>query len=221
VGVQAREDAIRVVVADDHPLFREGVVASLAADSGVAVVGQAADAESAVRLVCEVVPDVVLLDVSMPGDGLRAAARIATACPTTRIVMLTVSEDEDDLLRALQVGASGYALKGVSARELGAIIRSVHAGEVYVAPGLAFGVLRETSRPRRDDPLAGLSPREREVLGLVAGGLNNQEIADELGLAEKSVKHHVSNILKKLHVRGRVEAALLAVKAGLGPRDGE
>ena len=219
--MQAREDAIRVVVADDHPLFREGVVASLAADSGVAVVGQAADAESAVRLVCEVVPDVVLLDVSMPGDGLRAAARIATACPTTRIVMLTVSEDEDDLLRALQVGASGYALKGVSARELGAIIRSVHAGEVYVAPGLAFGVLRETSRPRRDDPLAGLSPREREVLGLVAGGLNNQEIADELGLAEKSVKHHVSNILKKLHVRGRVEAALLAVKAGLGPRDGE
>src|ERR671933_777605 len=135
VGVQAREDAIRVVVADDHPLFREGVVASLAADSGVAVVGQAADAESAVRLVCEVVPDVVLLDVSMPGDGLRAAARIATACPTTRIVMLTVSEDEDDLLTAMKSGASGSVLKGMSALELTGVVRSVNAGEVYVAPG--------------------------------------------------------------------------------------
>ena len=207
---------IRVVVADDHPLFREGVISSLAADGDVLVVGQAADAESAFRVACEQQPDVVLLDVSMPGDGLRAATRIATACPTTRVVMLTVSEDEDDLMAAMQAGAAGYVLKGVSARELSAVIRTVHAGQRYVPPGLAFGVLREMSQSAGGDPLAGLSPRERQVLDLVAGGLNNQEIARELGLAEKSVKHHISSILKKLQVRGRVEAALLALKAGLG-----
>jgi two-component system, NarL family, nitrate/nitrite response regulator NarL len=207
---------IRVVVADDHPLFRAGVVASLAADTGVSVVGEAADAEGAFRLVCEHLPDVVLLDVNMPGDGLRAASRITAACPNTRVVMLTVSEDEDDLMAAMQAGASGYVLKGVSARELGAVVRSVHAGQRYVPPGLAFGVLREMSQPPPPgDRLRLLSPREREVLALVAAGLNNQEIGDRLGLAEKSVKHHMSSILKKLQVRGRVEAALLAVRSGL------
>jgi two-component system, NarL family, nitrate/nitrite response regulator NarL len=208
---------IRVVVADDHPLFREGVISSLAADAEVLVVGEAADAEGAYRLACEQQPDIVLLDVSMPGDGLRAASRIATACPSTRVVMLTVSEDEDDLMAAMKAGASGYVLKGVSARELSTVIRSVHAGQRYVPPGLAFGVLRDLSQPASMNPLSVLSPREREVLALVAGGLNNQEIAHELGLAEKSVKHHMSSILKKLQVRGRVEAALLAVKSGLGP----
>jgi two-component system, NarL family, nitrate/nitrite response regulator NarL len=210
---------IRVVVADDHPLFREGVIASLAADAEVLVVGQAADAEGAFRLACDHQPDVVLLDVSMPGDGLRAASRIVSACPTTRVVMLTVSEDEDDLMTAMKAGASGYVLKGVSARELSRVIHAVHAGQRYVPPGLAFGVLRELSQPQAADPLAGLSPREREVLGLVAGGLNNAEIAQQLGLAEKSIKHHMSSILKKLQVRGRVEAALLALKNGLGPGD--
>jgi two-component system, NarL family, nitrate/nitrite response regulator NarL len=208
---------IRVVVVDDHPLFREGVIASLAADRELLVVGEAADADGAFRLACEQQPDVVLLDVSMPGDGLRAASRIVAACPTTRVVMLTVSEDEDDLMMAMQAGASGYVLKGVSARELSTVIRAVHAGQRYVPPGLAFGVLREMSQPRAADPLSVLSPREREVLGLVAGGLNNHEIAMRLGLAEKSVKHHMSSILKKLQVRGRVEAALLALKNGLGP----
>jgi DNA-binding NarL/FixJ family response regulator len=207
---------IRVVVADDHPLFREGVISSVAADPEMLVVGQAADADSAFRVASEQQPDVVLLDVSMPGDGLRAASRIVGACPTTRVVMLTVSEDEDDLMAAMKAGASGYVLKGVSARELSTVIRAVHAGQRYVPPGLAFGVLREMSQPQAIDPLSVLSPREREVLGLVAGGLNNQEIARELGLAEKSVKHHMSSILKKLRVRGRVEAALLALKAGLG-----
>jgi DNA-binding NarL/FixJ family response regulator len=208
---------IRVVVADDHPLFREGVVASLAADGEVLVVGQAADADAAFRLACEQEPDVVLLDVSMPGDGLRAASRIATACPTTRVVMLTVSEDEDDLMAAMKAGASGYVLKGVSARELSTVIHAVHAGQRYLPPRLAFGVLREMTQPQALNPLAVLSPREREVLARVAGGHNNQEIARELGLAEKSVKHHMSSILKKLQVRGRVDAALLALKHGLGP----
>ena len=168
-------ESIRVVVADDHPLFREGVITSLESMPDVVVVGQAADADEALRLVRDEVPDVALLDVTMPGGGIEAARRIAAACPVTRIVMLTVSEDEDDLLAAMKAGASGYVLKGVSARELAGVVRSVSAGDVYVAPSLAFGLLREMSQPRTSDPLADLSTRERQVLELVASGMSNQE----------------------------------------------
>ena len=209
-------DSIRVVVADDHPLFREGVITSLRAVPDVDVVGEAQNAEEAVRVVRDELPDVVLLDVTMPGGGIEAARKIASACPATRIVMLTVSEDEDDLLEAMKAGASGYVLKGVSARELASVVRSVSAGEVYVAPTLAFGLLREMSKPRSSDPLAELSSRERQVLELVANGLSNQEIGLKLGLAEKTIKHYMTNILTKLQVRSRVEAALLAARVGLG-----
>ena len=209
-------DKIRIVVADDHPLFREGVITLLQAAEDIVVVGQASDADGALRVVREEVLDVVLLDVTMPGSGLEAASRIATACPATRIIMLTVSEDEDDLLAAMKAGASGYVLKGVSARELTGVVRSVSAGEVYVAPALAFGLLREMSKPPTADPLAELSQRERQVLELVASGLSNQEIGLRLGLAEKTIKHYMTNILTKLQVRSRVEAALLAAKVGIG-----
>ena len=209
-------DPIRVVVADDHPLFREGVVTSLGSMPDIDVVGQAENATEAVRLVRDELPDVALLDVTMPGGGIEAARKIAAACPATRIVMLTVSEDEDDLLEAMKAGASGYVLKGVSARELVSVLRSVSAGEVYVAPSLAFGLLREMSKPRPSDPLAELSGRERQVLELVAKGMSNQEIGLQLGLAEKTIKHYMTNILTKLQVRSRVEAALLAARVGLG-----
>jgi DNA-binding NarL/FixJ family response regulator len=208
-------DAIRIVVADDHPLFREGVVNTLRATDDIVVVGEAADAPSALALVQQQLPDVVLLDIAMPGGGIRAAADIATAAPATKIVMLTVSEDEDDLLAAMKAGAKGYLLKGVSARELTDVLRSVQAGDVYVAPALAWGLLREMSQPRQKDPLGELTPREREVLELLATGLTNQEIAARLGLAEKTIKHHMTNILAKLQVRSRVEAALLAQRAGI------
>lgn len=212
-------DPIRIVVADDHPLFREGVVASLMATGDFAVVGEAGDAPGAVRLAREQLPDLILLDVTMPGSGLQAAAEIAAACPATRIVMLTVSEDEDDLMAALTAGASGYLLKGVSARELVAGLRSVAAGEVYVAPSLAGRMLRELSKPRSATPLDDLSVRERDVLELVATGLSNAAVGERLSLAEKTVKHYMTNILTKLQVRSRVEAALLAHKAGLLPED--
>jgi two-component system, NarL family, nitrate/nitrite response regulator NarL len=210
-------ELIRVAVVDDHPLFREGVITSLHAASDIQVIGQAEDAEGAQRIVREELPDVVLLDVTMPGGGIEAARSIAASCPATRIIMLTVSEDEDDLMAAMKAGASGYVLKGVSSRELASVVRSVSGGEVYVAPSLAWGLLRVMSSPQPSDPLAELSVRERQVLELVGGGLSNQEIGLKLGLAEKTIKHYMTNILTKLQVRSRVEAALLAARAGLGP----
>lgn len=213
-------DAITIIVADDHPLFREGVITSLETVAGLEVIGQAQNADDAVRLVRDQLPDVVLLDVTMPGSGIEAARCISANCPATRIIMLTVSEDEDDLLAAMKAGASGYVLKGVSAHELASVVRSVSAGEVYVAPSLAFGLLREMSTPRPNDPLAELSNRERQVLELVAAGMSNQEIALRLGLAEKTIKHYMTNILTKLQVRSRVEAALLAARVGIGQQQG-
>lgn len=208
-------DAIRVAVADDHPMFRAGVVGSLREVPGIEVVGEAGDAASALALARTELPDVIILDIAMPGGGLTAAREIAAACPATRIVMLTVSEDEDDLLAAVKSGASGYVLKGAGAGELVSVIRSVSAGEVYVAPALAWGMLRELQTPRTS-PFDELTEREREVLELVAEGLSNQEVGDRLGLAEKTIKHYMTNILGKLQVRSRVEAALLAAREGLG-----
>jgi two-component system, NarL family, nitrate/nitrite response regulator NarL len=211
-------DAIRVAVADDHPMFRAGVVGSLREVQGIEVVGEAGDAESALSLARTELPDVIILDIAMPGGGLTAAREIAAACPATRIVMLTVSEDEDDLLAAVKSGASGYVLKGAGAGELVSVIRSVNAGEVYVAPALAWGMLREMQTPRTS-PFDELTEREREVLELVAEGLSNQEVGDRLGLAEKTIKHYMTNILGKLQVRSRVEAALLVARGGSpGPK---
>ena len=206
-------ERIRVTVADDHPMFRAGVVGSLREVPDIEVVGEASDAASALALARSELPDVTILDIAMPGSGLTAAREIAAACPATRIVMLTVSEDEDDLLTAVKAGASGYVLKGAGASELVSVIRSVHAGEVYVAPALAWGMLRELQTPRTS-PYDELTEREREVLELVAEGLSNQEIGYRLGLAEKTIKHYMTNILGKLQVRSRVEAALLVARQG-------
>jgi DNA-binding NarL/FixJ family response regulator len=213
-GGHAADEPIRVVVVDDHPMFRAGVVASLAADPGIAVLAEGSSAAEALQLAERHSPDICLLDIAMPGGGLIAARDITAAMPATRVVMLTVSEDEDDLLAAMKAGASGYVLKGAAASELVDVLRKVHAGDVYVAPGLAWGLLREMSKPRaaaRDE----LSTREREVLELVAAGLSNQEIGDRLGLAEKTIKHYMTSILGKLRVRSRVEAALLAYREGI------
>jgi DNA-binding NarL/FixJ family response regulator len=206
-------EVIHVAVADDHPMFRAGVVMSLRAEPDIEIVGEAADAGTALALARAVLPQVMILDINMPGGGLDAARSIATACPATRIVMLTVSEDEDDLLAAMKAGASGYVLKGAGASELAGVIRSVHAGEVYVAPALAWGMLREMRNPRTS-PYDELTEREREVLELVAEGLSNQEVGERLGLAEKTIKHYMTNILGKLQVRSRVEAALLVAREG-------
>jgi len=206
-------DTIQIVVVDDHPLFRDGVVHTLSAEPDIEVVGQGGSAAEAVELVQDRLPDLILLDIHMPGGGLQAAQTITTTCPVTRIVMLTVSEEEDDLLAALKAGARGYVLKGVPVRELVRILHAVCAGESYVSPTLAASLLREMTRPagaQPADPLSELTAREQQILEGVAGGLSNKEIGQQLFLSEKTVKHYVTNILQKLQVRNRVEAALLA-----------
>lgn len=212
-------EPIRILLADDHPLFREGVAASLAATADFMVIAKAGSGEEAVELALDLHPEMVLLDVQMPGmGGIAAAARIAVGLPATRIMMLTVSENPESLLAALKAGAHGYVLKGVSASELRAIVRNVAAGEAYVTPTLAAELLIEFSRPRTRDSLATLTTRETEVLDLLSQGLTNREIGERLHLAEKTVKHHMTVILQKLHVRTRTEAALMAVQHGVAGR---
>lgn len=210
-------DSIRILIADDHPLFREGVAQSLAGEPGFTVVGQAGSGEEALALVGDLLPDVLLLDVTMPGDGgVVTAGKVATSWPVVRIMMLTVSEDQDTLMAALKAGARGYVLKGVTARELANAVRVVAGGDIYISPALAGGILFElTANKQEEDPLTALTNREREILSLVAEGLTNREIGDKLHLAEKTIKHYMTNVLQKLHVRSRVEAALLAQKHGL------
>lgn len=206
-------DAIRILLADDHPLFREGVAHSLTEDPGLEVVAQASSGEQAVELALALRPDVVLLDISMPGiGGIAAAARIAESLPETRIVMLTVAENADSLMAALKAGAHGYVLKGVSATEFRAITRRVAAGEAYVTPALAAEMLAEFSRPRRTDSFSELTARETGVLELLSNGLTNREIGERLHLAEKTIKHHMTSILQKLQVHTRTEAALKALR---------
>jgi len=206
-------DPIRVIVVDDHPLFREGVVHSLAADPDFNVIAEASSGEQAVDLVQRLCPDLVMLDVSMPGmSGIEAAARIGACTPAVRIMMLTVAENEESLLAALKAGAHGYVLKGVSARELRHIARSIAEGEAYVPPALAAELLSEMSAPRVPDAFSALTARETGVLELLGQGLSNRDIGDRLHIAEKTVKHHMTSILQKLQVRSRTEAALIAAQ---------
>jgi two-component system nitrate/nitrite response regulator NarL len=207
-------EPLHVAIVDDHPLFREGVAHILSAQPDIEVVAEGESAADAIRIAAESIPDIMLLDVSMPGDGLNAVREIATSYPVISLVMLTVSEEEDVVTAALRAGARAYVLKGVAARELVRILRSVAAGEVYVTPSLAASLLFELTGGRSGStppsPLEGLTERERQILERVAAGDSNKEIGAQLHLSEKTVKHHMTNILQKLQVRNRVEAALMA-----------
>ena len=206
-------DLIRVLVVDDHPLFRQGVVASLGLEPGLTVVGEANSGEDALKLARELLPDIILLDISMPGwNGLVTAEKISTACPASAIVILTVSEDKDKLLAAFKAGARGYVLKGVSAQELARVVRAAAAGDVYVSPSLAAEMLVSLTHDHAPDSLQELTARERQILQLIGTGLTNREIGTRLFLSEKTIKHYVTNILQKLQVRSRVEAALFAAQ---------
>ena len=189
---------------------------SLGAEPDFEVIAQVGSGEEAVELAHRLRPDVVLLDVTMTGmGGIAAAGKIAASEPEVRIMMLTVSENRENLMAALKAGAHGYVLKGVSASELRAITRRVAGGEAYVSPALAADMLTEFSRPQPPDSLSELTARETEILKLLSQGLTNREIGERLFLAEKTVKHYMTSILQKLHVRSRTEAALIAVKSGV------
>ena len=211
-------DRIRVILVDDHPLFREGVAFTLQNEPDIDVIGQGASMDEAIRLVQQLEPDVALFDVGIPGGGIQAAAAASTACPAMKLIMLTASADENDLVAALTAGAHGYVLKGVSARELVGVVRSVWAGERYVTPSLAGSMLSSMTagnQPARPpaNPLDELTERERQVLELVASGLSNKEVGEHLFLSEKTVKHYMTIIMEKLGVRNRVEATLVARQA--------
>jgi two-component system nitrate/nitrite response regulator NarL len=208
-------DSINLLVVDDHPLFRQGVVHSLGLEPDLKVVGETASGEEALALARTLLPDLVLLDISMAGwSGITTAEKISIACPATTIVMLTVSDDKDKLLAAFKAGARGYVLKGVSGKELAQVIRSAVAGEVYVSPSIAAEMLVSLTQGRAPDPLQELTDRERDILQLIGTGLTNREIGERIFLSEKTVKHYVTNILQKLQVRSRVEAALVANRHG-------
>lgn len=211
-------DSIQVVIVDDHPMFREGVVYTLGSQTDLEVAGQGATMEDALRLARDLLPDIMILDITMPGGGFEAAQAIAEAFPVIKIVILTASEDDEDVLAALKAGARAYVVKGVLAREMAEILRAVHRGEVYVTPSLAAHVLTDmassSTRARpHGNPLDDLTEREREILELLGSGHSNKEIGQKLFLTEKTVKHYMTNILQKLQVRNRVEAALIAQKA--------
>ena len=218
--------AVRVLVVDDHTLFRRGLIALLAGDGRFAVVAEAGDANEAHRLAAATQPDVVLLDNHMPGvNGVDALPGFRTASPAARVLMLTVSEDEHDLAAALRGGACGYLLKTMDSEMLAAAILRTMAGHSVVSPEMTSKLVSafQSSRvegppppPAVDqDPIHSLSPREREILGHIARGASNKEVARDLGIAETTVKIHVQHILRKLNLSSRVQAAVyLAGRTG-------
>jgi DNA-binding NarL/FixJ family response regulator len=204
-------DRITIVVVDDHPLFRQGVVSALQQEPDFQVVGETDSGEQALQLARTLMPQVMLLDVSMTGwNGITTAEKVSIACPATAIVMLTVSDDKDRLLAAFKAGARAYVLKGVSAQELARVVRAAAAGEVYVSQSLAGEMLVSLTQGKAPDPLQELTSREREILALIGNGYTNRQIGEKIFLSEQTIKHYVTNILQKLQVRSRVEAALLA-----------
>lgn len=206
---------MRVVIVDDHPLFREGLSHILVAEPDITVVAEGDSAEAALRLLDLHKPDLLLLDLDMPGGGLSVIARAATISPDSRVVVLTASSEEESAIAAFRAGVRGYILKGVSSRELVGILRSIRDGKGYVPPGLGAVLISGLAAPQPAvplSPLGELTPREQQILLQIAAGLSNKEIGSAFNLTEKTVKYYVSNIFLKLQVRNRVEAALLAQK---------
>jgi DNA-binding NarL/FixJ family response regulator len=200
--------SVRVIVVDDHPLFRAGVSQSLALDPAITVVAEGSSGGEALDLVKRHEADVILLDITMQGNGIEAAAAISATASAPRILMLTGSDDSDDVLGAIEAGAAGYVLKGVSANDLIAAVKNVSAGQSFMSPSLSLALLAKLSGDTKPDPLALLTDQERRILDLVAEGLSNRQIGDRLGVLEKTIKYHMTHVMKKLAVPNRVSAAL-------------
>ena len=220
---QSNEQPIRVLLVDDHAVVRKGMRALLDREAGLEVVGEAGDGDQAVHAADRLRPDVILMDLEMPGvGGIEATRQISTSHPESRIVVLTSHAAEEDVFPALKAGAQGYLLKHSAPEEVLQAIRQAHRGETALHPTIARMVLHELNRPahpkqaRTTDPL---SERELEVLRLLARGMSNHEIADTLVVGEATVRSHVSSILRKLQLASRTQAALYALREGLASLD--
>jgi DNA-binding NarL/FixJ family response regulator len=219
-AVGANADPLRVLVADDHPFFRDGLRSLLTSSSDTELVGEASTGEEAVSLVADLQPDVVLMDIQMPGmSGIEATRRIVQDSPHVRVLVITMFEDDGTVFRAMRAGARGYLLKGANYAEMLRAIKAVGNGEAIFSPGVAarlanfFAEIHPASSPQ---VFPELSDREREVLDLIAQGHKNPEIARRLYLSPKTVRNHVSNIVSKLQVADRTQAIIRAREAGLG-----
>jgi DNA-binding NarL/FixJ family response regulator len=219
-----RPDPIRVLIVDDHALFRRGLQMVLAEEVGIEVVGEASDGAEAVEKAGQALPDVVLMDIRMPRrSGIEACRAMKELSPSVKIVMLTISDEEEDLFEAIRAGASGYLLKDIPYDEVADVVRAVHGGQSLINPSMAAKLLtefaalasREESEPAEQVPAPRLTEREIEVLKLVARGMNNRDIAKELFISENTVKNHVRNILEKLQIHSRMEAVMIAVRENL------
>ncbi|KAB2390412.1 response regulator [Actinomadura montaniterrae] len=212
---------IGIVVADDHPIVRSGLTALLGSIDGLTVLAAVADGRAAVREAVTQRPDVLVMDIQMPGlDGIEATRQIAAAAPGVAVLMLTMYEDDDSVFSAMRAGARGYLLKGSEQTEIVRAIQSVAAGEAIFGPGIARRVLGFfAAPPAATEPFPELTGRERDVLGLIAAGRPNAEIARRLGISPKTVANHISSIFAKLQVADRSEAIVRARQAGLGAPD--
>jgi DNA-binding NarL/FixJ family response regulator len=221
-GGEPAAEPIRVLVADDHALFRRGLQMVLETEADIEVIGEAADGIEALGRAEELLPDVILMDVRMPRQsGIEACLAIKELVPSTRIVMLTISDEEADLFEAIRAGANGYLLKDVPGDEIAAGIRAIHTGHSLISPSMASKLLAEfASISRRQEEIPNphapkLTSREVEVLKLVARGHSNREIGSKLFISENTVKNHVRNILEKLQLHTRMEAAMYAVRQNI------
>lgn len=214
---------IRIAIVDDHPLFRAGVAQSLQESGGFEVVAQGGTRDDALEIIGKHAPDILLLDVSIPGGGLEGLSAIVARCPGQKVVMLTVSESGGDVTRAMRAGARGYVLKGVEAGSLAQILQEIAAGERYVSPGLSARLLTDGTHPGQaqgGSPVDALDQRQRRIMNLVTAGFSNKEIAIELDLQEKTIKHQMTRIFTKLSVSNRTEAAMVfrdALQPPAGP----
>ena len=211
---------IRVLVADDHPVVRTGLVGVLSSLGGFEVVGVASDGHEAVREAVLHRPDIVLMDLHMPGtDGFTAIRELARVLPSVRVCVLTMYDDDDSLFAAVRAGAHGYLLKGAEQEDIARAVRAIAAGEAIFGPGIAVRVLRRLTSPTpatTSNPFPGLTARELEILAMLATATPTTAIARQLQVTPKTVSNHVSNILIKLHAADRTQAAMLARDAGLG-----
>ena len=215
-----KQQPIRLFIADDHALFREGIRALISATNDIACVGEAAAGEEAIRQIESLQPDVVLMDINMPGiNGIEATRRILHAHPATGIIMVTMLEDDASIFAAMRAGARGYVLKGANHQELLQAIRAVAQGQVLFGPAIAGRITHFFAKAQpagAEQPLPELSEREREILVLMSRHFTNPEIAQQLGIGEKTIRNHVSNIFNKLQVATRAQAIDKARQAGLG-----